>query len=104
MTFTRHWVDFTWMVISQKFLQSLPADLQKVVLDSAKAACQKQSQTSMEYEQKNVEFCKSQGLKFYDVDTSAIRNQVLAAYQEKAKQSKWDMSIFDDVQKVGEKF
>jgi hypothetical protein len=38
------------------------------------------------------------------VDTSAIRSQVLTAYQDKAKQDGWDMSLFAEIQKIGEKY
>jgi TRAP-type C4-dicarboxylate transport system substrate-binding protein len=104
LTFTRHFIDLSWMGIGYKFFQGLPADLQQVVLDSAKAACERQTSASIEAENKNVDFLKAQGLKIYDVDTSAIRNQVLTAYQDKAKEDGWDMSLFAEIQKIGEKF
>jgi tripartite ATP-independent transporter DctP family solute receptor len=104
LTFTRHFIDCTWMGIGYKFFQSLSPENQKIIVDSATAACEAQSKLSVEAEQKNADFLQAQGLKIYDVDTSAIRNQVLAAYQDKAKEDGWDMSLFAEIQKTGEKF
>jgi tripartite ATP-independent transporter DctP family solute receptor len=104
LTYTRHFVDCTWMGIGYRFFRNLSPDLQQIVRESAAAAIQKQSTASVEAEQENADFLVSQGLKLYDVDTSAIRTQVLKAYESKAKQDGWDMDLFNAIQKVGENY
>jgi tripartite ATP-independent transporter DctP family solute receptor len=104
LTFTRHFIDCTWITIGNKIFNSLSPEYQKMIQDCATYACEVQSKASLEAEAKTAGFLRERGLKLYDVDVTPIRNQVLAAYQEKAKQDKWDMAVFEEIQKAGEKF
>ncbi len=104
VTYTRHYIDFSWIAIGKAFFEGLSPENQQIIRDAVKAGCDFNTAAGLKIEEEAGAFLEGQGLKVYDVDTSAIREQVLEAYQQKAIDDGWDMELFDEIQKVGENF
>lgn len=103
LTKTGHWIDFTWYGIGYRFFNSLSPRHQEIIRESAIVAGQAQSAHAREMEQRNFDHIRARGMVIHDVDTSAIRNAVLYAYQEKFITDNWDREVFNIIQRYRER-
>ena len=100
VTLDGHNYGVDWFVLSDKFYKSLPADLQKVVTDSARMACRLERQTNRTFTSNGVKILTDKGVAVY-TPTAAEMAQFRAAAQPPVIEflkTKVDPKLITDIQ------
>jgi tripartite ATP-independent transporter DctP family solute receptor len=100
VTLDGHNYGVDWFVLSDKFYKSLPADLQKVVVDSAKLACRTERQANRTFTSNGVKILTDKGVTVY-TPTAAEMAQFRAAAQPPVidfLKTRIDPKLIDDIQ------
>lgn len=100
VTLDGHNYGVDWFVMSDKFYKSLPADLQKVVTDSAKVACNAERQANRTFTANGAKVLAERGVAVY-TPTPAEMAQFRAAAQPPVVEflkTKIDPKLIDSVQ------
>ncbi|MDB5954010.1 TRAP transporter substrate-binding protein DctP [Ramlibacter sp.] len=100
VTLDGHNYGVDWFVLSDKFYKSLPADLQKVVTESAKLACRAERQANRTFTANGTKILADKGVAVY-TPTPAEMAQFRAAAQPPVIEflkTKVDPKLVDDIQ------
>ncbi len=65
VTLDGHNYSVDWFIINEKFFQSLPADLQKIVQDAAKSSCIAERQANRKFGDESIKKLKEVGVTIY---------------------------------------
>ena len=94
---TDHLVNVYHWTINKDFLNGLPADLKKLVLDSAKEACDWGDKQIDNREKELFELLKKEGVTFVDVNKQLFINAARPFVEQLAE--KWDSGARDAIKK-----
>jgi TRAP-type C4-dicarboxylate transport system substrate-binding protein len=100
VTLDGHNYGVDWFVLSDKFWKSLPADLQQVVSDSAKAACAAERKANRTFTANGAKTLAEKGVVVY-TPTAAEMAQFRAAAQPPVVEflkTKVDPKLIDSIQ------
>ncbi|MDE2604940.1 MAG: TRAP transporter substrate-binding protein DctP [Burkholderiales bacterium] len=100
VTLDGHNYGVDWFVMSDKFYKSLPADLQKVVTDSAKSACAAERKANRTFTANGAKILAEKGVTVY-TPTAAEMGQFRAAAQPPVidfLKTKIDPKLIDSIQ------
>lgn len=97
---TDHILTAAHLLVSEKFYQSLPADVRKMVEDAAIESVKwSQQQAGKETGELLAKMAK-EGATVTTIDTGPIRDKALAAVNEMESQGLWRKGLWTDVQKL----
>jgi TRAP-type transport system periplasmic protein len=94
ITLTGHFKAITGMVIGEKFFQSLPPDVQKIVEEEAVKAGDEMSAMTLANQEKYMKDLKDKGVTFVQGDAAAFEKATQIVY---TKFPKWTPGIYDKV-------
>lgn len=97
-TFTNHLYAANAVVISEQFWQSLPDDLQKVLLDGSKYAMKKQRELNTQMEEDLVKKMETEGVEFIKMDDKEVDKLV-----EETKDVWNSVNLNEDLMKMAKK-
>ena len=105
VTITGHIVSRNTIFINDALYQSMSPELQKIISDSVREACDWITDTSLANEADDIAFLEEQGLKVYqltDEELKAYSEEVKAYYFEseagKTLTADWDMDLYGEIQ------
>ncbi len=93
---TQHVASHYMLLIADKQLKSLPADIQKAIKETAVKAGEYQDKLMMDGEQKILKDLESKGMKFVEMDPKPWKEMVLKEIPTKFA-SKYRMDIFEKI-------
>lgn len=79
---TEHVKSWIYVVIGNKQFESLPDDLQKIVVESADTMQAYEHELYLEQEEKDYAFLKEKGMEFIEVDKAAFEEKVQTAIDQ----------------------
>jgi TRAP-type transport system periplasmic protein len=82
ITLTEHIFLMSGLIVSDKWLQSLPADMRKIVVEEAKTAGASALKTNVDQADKIFEEIRGRGVKVTAIDKTPFRNAVQPVYTE----------------------
>ncbi|SHG08882.1 TRAP transporter substrate-binding protein [Vibrio gazogenes] len=95
---TEHVRSWIYVLIGKRQLEKLPADLQKILLDSAVEMQAYEHKLATEAETKLVDELKAKGMKFIDVDQDKFRAIAIPAVKKNLKGDVLD--LFEQIQQL----
>ncbi|WP_282605672.1 sialic acid TRAP transporter substrate-binding protein SiaP [Pelagibius sp. Alg239-R121] len=97
---TGHLADMNFLAFSKKTWDSLSADQQKTVMDSAQKASAEISKTILANEAQLVDFFKGEGLKVYTPDVASFRDRAQKMYLESDFSKDWPKGLLERINAV----
>lgn len=95
---TEHVRSWIYVLIGKRQLEKLPADLQTILLDSAKDMQAYEHQLAVESESKLVDELKEKGMQFIDVDQEKFRAIAIPAVKKNLKGEA--LELFEQIQQL----
>lgn len=94
---TGHLADMNFLAFSKSAWEGMNADQQATTQKAASAACHSISDSIEENEASLVEYFRGEGLKVYEPDVAAFRDQVQKMYLESEFSKDWPDGVLDRV-------
>ncbi len=98
---TGHLVDGVFLSIANSTWDKFNDEQKTVFREAARAAAEFNNKNRLRDEAKLVEFFKSQGLKVYEPDRDAFRQQVQKKYLESELSQNWPKGLLDQINAAG---
>lgn len=95
---TEHVKGWAYVVMGNEKFEKMPADLQEVVLESAKIMQDYEHQLFLEQEESDYQFLKEKGMEFIEVDKAAFEKLARAAVMENFSEDQ--KRLFQKIQEV----